>query len=286
MNKPDAILTGDWHLREDQPVCRTDDFWEMQWKQVDFVANLQATYDCPVLCSGDLFHHWKPSPNLISKAMAHMPHNFYTVYGNHCLPQHNLDLAYKSGVFTLLQAGKIKLLMDVHWGQTPNAQSGRVWNDRKILVWHVMTYIGELPWPGCVDTKAHQLLRRYSTYDLILTGHNHKSFTVRSSDRLLVNPGSLNRQSADQIDHKPAVWLWYAKTNTVTPAYIPINNGAVSREHIDIQTERDDRIAAFVTHMNRDWKADLSFEDNLERHLQSNKTKKSIKNLIYKSLET
>ena len=55
-----AILCGDVHLREDSPICRTDDVWAAQWKKIDFISDLQKTHDCPVLCSGDLFDYWKP----------------------------------------------------------------------------------------------------------------------------------------------------------------------------------------------------------------------------------
>ena len=63
-----AILCGDVHLREDSPICRTDDVWAAQWKKIDFISDLQKTHDCPVLCSGDLFDYWKPSPNLLTFA--------------------------------------------------------------------------------------------------------------------------------------------------------------------------------------------------------------------------
>ena len=52
----DAILTGDWHLREDTPICRTDDFQTAQWEKVRIISDLQKKYNCPVIHSGDLFH--------------------------------------------------------------------------------------------------------------------------------------------------------------------------------------------------------------------------------------
>ncbi|KKL99820.1 hypothetical protein LCGC14_1810530, partial [marine sediment metagenome] len=86
--KPDLILTSDWHLREDTPICRTDDFWSAQWNKVDQVMALQSKYDCPILHAGDLFHHWKPSPYLLSETIDHLQGSrFYTVYGQHDLPQ-------------------------------------------------------------------------------------------------------------------------------------------------------------------------------------------------------
>jgi hypothetical protein len=46
--KPTAILTADWHLRDTQPICRTDDFWESQWIKANYIMELQRKYGCPV----------------------------------------------------------------------------------------------------------------------------------------------------------------------------------------------------------------------------------------------
>ena len=292
-NKPDAILCSDFHLREDQPTCRTDNFVEAQWKKVDFVKDLQKKYDCPVFHSGDLFEYWKPSPNLLSETIKHLPWRFHTIYGNHDLPQHSMDLAYKSGVYTLWIAGELILLNGCHWGQTPDKNSW-TWifpridggeDTKGILAWHVMTYQGKKPWPGCVDPMAAKLLRKYPQYDLILTGHNHQSFTEEFEGRLLVNPGSLTRHKVDQIDHRPCVYLWYAKTNTVEPVYLPIEQGVISREHIEHSQERNDRIDAFISKLDNDWEAAVSFEENLERFEKSNNTRKSVMEIVYKAIE-
>ena len=65
----DLILTSDWHLRESTPECRTDDFWEAQWKKIDFIKELSEKHGAFVFVAGDIFHHWKPSPNLIRKTI-------------------------------------------------------------------------------------------------------------------------------------------------------------------------------------------------------------------------
>ena len=293
-NKPDLILTADWHLREDQPICRIDNFWEVQWEKVDFISGLQVKYGCPIIHSGDLFNHWKPSPFLLSETIKHLPNQFYTIYGNHDLPQHNLELAGKCGVNVLLNAGKLSVLEQCHWGNVPT----NYWEERPedaddllsikqkgILVWHVMTYTSK-PWPGCTDPLAESLLRKYPQYDLIVTGHNHQTFWTKYEDRLLVNPGSITRQEAGQIDFKPRVYLWYAETNTVTPVYLPISQNVITTEHIDSVKKRDDRISAFVEQLKNEWKVGLSFEQNLEAFSKENNIEPEIMNIIYKAIES
>lgn len=287
----DAILTGDWHLQETTPIARTDDFWNMQWKKLDFISKLQKKHNCPVVHSGDLFEHWKPSPMLLSKTIEHLPKWFWTVYGNHDLPQHNLELAYKSGIHVLERAVQLTVLNNCHWLQQPEkgkcsyqGQFAKNLN-RSMLVWHTMCYQGKKPWPNCTDPKASKLLRKYPEYDLILTGHNHKPFVETYQGRLLVNPGSIFRLKADQQDHKPRVYLWYADTNTVDAVYLPIEENVISREHLEIKQKRDNRIDAFISTLDTDWEAKMSFEDNIEVFRKKNKVKKSVMEIVYDAIQ-
>jgi len=284
--KADLILTADWHLKDKPPICRVGDFEEDQWKKVDFVSELQVQHECKVVHAGDLFDHWKPSPYLLSRTMDHLPEQFFTIYGNHDLPQHNIEDAHRCGVYALEKAGKLAMLPGTHWGQIPEHPTAKLSeHNRKILVWHVMTYQGKKPWPGCTDPISAALLRKYKDYDLILTGHNHKSFVEEYGGRLLVNPGSLMRQDADQLDFRPRVYLYFAEDNRVEPVFIPIRGDAVTRLHIERDAARSDRIEAFISKLDGDWSAGMSFENNLEAFFSTNQVRTSVKNIIYKSLE-
>ena len=70
---------------------------------------------------------------------------------------------------------------------------------------------------------------------------------VKYKDRLLVNPGSITRQTADQAEHKPRVYLWFAETNSVTAEYLPIKTDVITKEHLEIKAERDMRMEAFIS---------------------------------------
>lgn len=279
-----AILCADIHLREDTPICRTDNFEETQWGKLRFISELQEEHDCIVLHSGDLFHHWKPSPSLLSKTIDALPEMFYTVYGNHDLPQHNIDLYEKCGVYTLQKAGKLNVLLEVHWGNEPSENSLTLTN-RKICVWHTMTYKNNLPYPGCTSSPAKRLLKKYPQFDLIVTGDNHETFIEEYDNRILVNPGSMMRQTAIQIEHKPCVFLWYAETNSIEKIYLPIKLDVISRDHIDSIEKRESRISSFVSKLNTNYKTELSFEDNLKKFENSNQIRNSVMELVYKSLE-
>jgi len=301
---PTAILTSDWHLRETIPICRTDNYWKAQWKKVDYISMLQKKYNCPVIHAGDLYDKWKITTYLSKVTMQHLPNQFHTIYGQHDLPSHSIQLSEKCGIDLLQEAGKLTVLN--HKNPLISGKSiiyGLQWsqlfptkleddaplicledNDKIVLVWHHLTY-QQKPFPGASGGMAAGLLRKYPQFDLIVTGDNHQAFTEEHEGRLLVNPGSLMRMDADQIDFKPRVYLWYADTNTVTPVYLPIEEGVVSRDHIDRVEQRNNRIDAFISKLDGDWKAGTSFEQNLEEFKKKNQVRDKIMDIIYKAIE-
>ena len=281
---PTAILTSDWHLRETQPPCRTDNFWGAQWKKVAFISFLQKKYDCPVVHAGDLFHHWKPSPYLLSMAMEYLPKKFFTVYGNHDLPQHNLDLAHKSGIHALEKAGKLTVLPKGHVGQAVPLTTLTDYGLKGLIVWHKFVWVGmgKLPWPGCTAPRAEDVLRKLKHVKAILTGDNHQCFCMQDEKgRWLINPGSLTRQTVDQIDHKPTVFLWYGKSNKIVPVELPIEKDVISRDHIKIEQEKNRYLEDFVKRLSNDWNAGVSFETNLKKFFETNDIRQPVQDVVW-----
>jgi hypothetical protein len=87
------------------------------------------------------------------------------------------------------------------------------------------------------------------------------------------------------MDHKPCVFLWYAKHNRVEPYYLPVREDAITREHIQSQEEREERIEAFVDRLNQEYAIGLSFQDNLKAFFQENNVRDSVKDIIWKAIE-
>lgn len=280
------LLTSDWHLREDAPTCWTGDFDEEQWNSVLFIKRLQEQHNCPVIHAGDLFHHWKPSPYLLTRTIKYLPKQFFTIYGQHDLPQHNLDLAIKSGINTLSEAGVLTVMNSGHYGQVPKKDELALLgpSGRMFYVWHHLTYIIP-PFPGAKGGQTDRILANYPQFDLIVTGDNHQSFWTQYGDSILVNPGSLTRQTADQMDFQPRVALWYAETNKIEWVNIPIQKGVITREHIDKVEKRDERIEAFISRLDKEWEVGLSFEQNLEEFFNKNDVREPVKEIIWKAIE-
>ncbi len=277
---PTAILCADLHIREDQPKCRLDDFWETQIKKMKWLKELQEKYDCPVLCSGDYFHHWKPSPRLLSACIEYMPFVF-TIPGNHDLPNHSLDLIEKSGLWTMKKSKKVEILR-VELGKAfPYLQN---FSKRDIAILHKL-----INHPKS-DHSALSVMGKLEGFDLVLSGDNHQcfdEFIVENgrAKQILVNPGSFSRQTTEQIHFEPNVVLWYAGTNEITYVPIPIEQNVVSREHLERLEERDGRMDAFVSNLKSDYDLELSFEANLKNYFSKNRTRKNVEEMVWESME-
>jgi hypothetical protein len=120
---------------------------------------------------------------------------------------------------------------------------------------------------------------------LIVVGDNHQTFVVEEGGRLLVSPGSLMRRTADQVNHKPCVFLWDAKTNEVEPVYLPIKKGVISREHIDRVKQRETRIEAFVSHLEKGFEIGLNFKHNLKRLIQENNIHPNTQKVVWEAFD-
>src|SRR6056297_1107627 len=297
--KADAILTADIHLSDATPVSRTDDYQEAQRKKLAFLCELQAKHDCPVLDAGDIFNHWKASPWLLSQAYQWLPDNMITIPGNHDLPEHSMKQYSKSSLFFLDTIERITALN----GFTPVGELfivGLPYNHYKkdmdldtsypagryILIIHEMVWPrNNPPWPGAEGYSAQQVLKDNPEFNLILCGHNHTAFTEEYQGRLLVNPGSMMRISADKANYKPRCYLYYADTNTVEPMYYPIESDVHDTSHLDQVKDRDKRLSAYIERMNMEWEAGLNFQGNLEAFFQKNKTPAKVKELIWSQME-
>ena len=297
----DAILTADIHLRDTTPVCRTDDYWLAQWGKIRFLRELQNAHHCPILDAGDLMDTWKASAYLLNHAIQKLPGHIITIPGNHEMPSHNMALLEKSGLAVLQSAGKVTILDPDHsitnigigeditvvgfgYGQPIRSFTPSISSRRTVLLVHDMFYAS----PGTVNPYApggiaSKLIDKMKV-DLVVSGHNHQPFVLNNGKSLWVNPGSLMRMDADQIDYKPRVYLWFADDNTIEEVPVPIQTGVISCEHLDKKEEKDQRMEAFVRRMRDDYDISLSYERNLESHFKANNTRKPVQDIIMEEL--
>lgn len=296
--KGDAILAADLHIRADTPLCRTDNYLEAQFNKLNFIFDLCQKNNCPLLVAGDIGNksQWL---NWLLEAII----NIIKVYnidiicipGQHDLPEHRLEDWQKSGCGVLHGAQAIKMLLEPKvfcfpFRIFPFGYGNQIKHQKPInrtstiAMTHQMVIENKPLWPDQKAPKGHELLKKFPEYDLILSGDNHNPFVSEYKGRLLVNPGSMMRMTAAQIDHKPRVYKWYADTNEVEAVYLPIEKNVVSRIHIESKQERDERMETFVNRMSDDIEIGLSFEQNLKEYFNKNRTKKSIQDKVWRAV--
>lgn len=296
---PIAILTSDLHIRSDKPECRTDDFLQTQREKWQFIKSLQEKYKCPILSGGDVFHIHNPTLELVSEVISwDIP--FVTVAGQHDLPNHNMKNYKRSGLNVLEQAGIAKVVgqekgtfenddIVVHgfnWNEEPcpltDKEEGKVY----IALIHHFVYKDKNQFVGAeeIGSSAKRMMKKLKGYDVIVSGDNHQHFIEKSDNQVLINCGSLTRQSADQIDYKPAVWLLLRDTLKLVPMYLPIKQENCTRNHLKASTEKEARISAFVEKLNDEIEVSLSFEKTVEELLVKNKVRVETKEIIEEAI--
>ncbi len=289
---PDAILTSDWHMMEPtyNPPCRLDNHYRAQEDKVWQIRKLQFRYQCPIFFGGDLFDYWKASPELVNQCLRIFPRNMGVVGGNHDFPQHSIELMDKSSFGTITYHPEFHFLYNQFSWNTydknrVNDQHLTVIGGRSIAVAHMMVWDQKEPYPGCKAPRTQEVFDMFPGADLILTGDNHETFTARDGDRLLINPGSLTRHRAIQVDHKPCVFLWYADTNTYQIHYLNIPKGVMTREHLDEVKEKENEKDMFMQKLDEDWDVEVSFEDNIHRAMEVTQLAKGIKKQVLTWME-
>ena len=294
------LLMGDSQIRDDIPICRTDDYQAEMVRKFKWIIQLAIKENVDAIVhSGDLFDRGRPVQSQLLEIMLieslkilkeyYIP--FYIIPGNHDLPYHSMDHITRSSLGVIFSSDCIHQLTNSYtkigfhgricgfpWGEgiQHNDKVRKDFSDTKVVVWHGMVTHNELV-PGALD--ATKLLKDFPEYDLIVTGHNHQKFTVEHEGRHLVNPGSMMRENIDQIDFEPAVWIY--DNGVVFEHLIPIVKGVISRDHKQKTEERDEKIRVFIEKMREDYTVGLDFRKNMETYLLKNPVSKDVENLIW-----
>lgn len=289
---PDYILSSDWHVRLDKSIARIDNYIEAQTKKIEFILSLCRKHKAKLLIAGDLGHRplWgdKLLNYFIEILNKYSDVEIYTICGQHDLLNHRLDKWNEGGLGVLSKKGYIKVLTNEYDNIKPFSYGQEIEDTKaEIVLLHTMIIKDQKSklWETQEAPSAKRILKKLPKAKLALTGDNHQSFTVEYEGRILCNPGSLMRMSANQIDHQPSVYLWYAKDNSIERVYLPIEKDVISREHIEVTEQRNSRIESFVNRLKETEELGLSYEKNMEKFLKTNRTRKRIIEKIWESMQ-
>jgi len=216
-----SIHCADMHLRQTAPVARSaePDWFEAMGRYTKQLKELQNDYNgVPVFCSGDVFHKWNSTPELINWAIRNLP-TMYCVPGQHDLPHHSYEFSRKSAYETLVLAGRIKNIegmmlvndMAVYgFGWTEDVWPPDLSSRTKVAIIHDYIWVNGKKYSGAPnEAKLEGWKNRLKGYDAAFFGDNHKGFVRKIGDCNVMNCGCLFPSNSDEIDYKPAVGLLF-----------------------------------------------------------------------------
>ena len=229
------LLTSDWHLRTQRPMSRMD--YSYVDTQTTKLRKIKRVYEMgcdAVLHSGDLFDNVDVSHFITQhyiKILKRFGMKIYVVPGQHDMRFHSHEIKNtpiavlrSAGVITVLDKNPVRLdNRKVHvygqwWGEpTPKILHATTLN---VLVTHRMV-TEQKPGYKTEYITGRKLLEK-TKYDVIVSGDNHETFTVKDGSRVLVNPGSLMRSSIDQIYHKPCVFIYDTETRKAEQHFLKV----------------------------------------------------------------
>ncbi len=217
------LLTGDLHLRKTNPRFRRDDYLYSLTKKLKQIVIIANKYNAVLLIAGDIFD----SPNVgyrvlntVVSTFRKLNNKIYAVPGQHDMLNHRQDMSetpYRSlelalkGKFIDITGKSEVIAKNVQvygasFGLEPNKNpSTKGFN---ILLAHIPVTKGEPPFFLTDALSAKQALRLYKNYQCIVTGDYHiPHITKLKSKRVLVNVGTIARNTVSQLEYNPHVTL-------------------------------------------------------------------------------
>ena len=294
-----AILIADLHFSLTPPVWRSAEpnWMKAQERVCNELRNIQKTYDCPILCAGDICE-WDSKPELINWLKLNMP-VVYAIPGQHDLPNHQYKDMHRSAFQTLCDNGVIKeIKYKVPFECSDFIVFGFPWekdiepcwdntNPRiKIAIAHQYVWVIGKGYKNAAPELRLTGSKRFNGYDVLVFGDNHIGFTTTTNkgEITVFNCGSLMRRASDEINYMPQIGLltkdgiiFSHLLKTAEDKYIPSIEVSEIAEDIDL--------TSVIKGLERLGKTALDFRDSIKEFLQGGKVSKEAKQIIFKAME-
>lgn len=222
-----CLITADWHLRGDAPVCRVnpDEWLEDQRKSVEQLYDIVEKESCEeVWILGDLFHRARTSTEATNQALSLLQGFGKTpvrvLIGNHDMLAHAYSNVDKSTIGAIYSLSNVYELRTRDWVDEVDGEK-------------VLTELQAYPFgtepekiPECNIWATHQLvfpdndarplpdigiiaedLLKRSNAQVIITGDYHHGYVKTFGDTKVVTCGCLNIQASDMEDYKPRCYI-------------------------------------------------------------------------------
>lgn len=258
------------------------------------LAELQEKYDAPILCAGDIFDHWKAPPELINFALDVMP-EMYAVPGQHDMPLHDPDQMHRSAFYTLIKAGKIKILNSKITVHKNFSIYGSPWgciipplpteDDLNILIAHRYVWIDGKSYPGApAENRLGCLAKDLVGYNVAVFGDNHKGFQTTCGKVEVFNCGTLMRRKTDEEDYRPMVGL-LTDSMKVVPHYLSTAMDVLEVSEEIKELEETEGLGEFLDKLQGLEKSELDFVESINHVMDEFKTRPEVRKAILTAME-
>lgn len=304
MSKVHAVCCSDLHLSHRRPVCRSDDWYQVQGRYLKQLARLANRHEVPTLIAGDLFDTWNQPPELINFVIKHLKLfkcKIWAVPGQHDLPYHDLHQIRKSAYWTLVESGVLHHLQTktcvsyqndgslgviVHpfgWG-TEFASSLQCDPEAiNIALVHHYVWARDCSYPDAKPNQhASKILKQLPEFfDAIVCGDNHIPF----EHGRIFNCGTFMRRKLDEIQHLPRVGLLKSDRAVVLQSLpLDVSQDEFVSDH-DNSTEGERQWSGFVEELNTLGPEALDFRAAVLRVLDDAEVGKRVRRVVLEAVE-
>lgn len=283
------IFTSDWHIRSNAPICRKDNFFDMQKKTLQFIVDLAIDENASIVIAGDIFDKARPEHSQELEVFLidmFQNCNVFFIAGNHDLPYHQFDWFDRSslGVLSRQQNWNILTHPDTkNLGLCGFSYGQKIINESPITIMHRYCEKEKLPFYIENGITAIDICERYHS-KIFVIGDNHHRFVYENqkTGQKVFNTGCITRQTVSMIDYQPAVILYDVEAHTYNEIFLPDNDpNVIDIAHIIEKKERNERIEEFLAKLNEKKSLDIDFIQNLRIFLKTNKIPNKIKDKIW-----
>lgn len=251
-----VAVSADWHLRRDRPRVRTDEDWiQSQKNNVKEILELcwMNNVDKLILV-GDIFDSSNQPPWVVDILLQaidevdlkqYVPPDIDVIPGNHDLQYHQYENLSSSSIGNLLRMKGVT-------GHSVNTK----FENTDFLKEYGIVLVHRLIMPDGNKTLARlanaeiaaDIIEEFPEAKFILTGDYHKHYVEEYENTLLINPGCLNRQSADEKDYEVGFYIF--DTNILGEyEFIPLKTDDISMiddSYLIEQHAREDSLSAYA----------------------------------------
>lgn len=297
----EGIFIADCHFSHTPPIAHSveKNWYKAQDRYLEQLWQLQEEHNAPIFCAGDIFHKALSQNELVNFLLRRLP-SMYAIPGNHDLLHHSYDDIRKTAFWTLVEAGKVKLIepdkpievgfLSVHgfpygFEIKPPASKHPDWMVRVALV-HAYCWTDGKGFPGA-SNKHHvdKYAKKLKGYDLAVFGDNHIAHKTKFDSGLtIINAGGMMPRNADEQKRKPCAWL-LRKEKKVERHNFDTSKDKWLEQEPNSMIETNKGIDDFVSELEDTKGVRFDFADAVKRYITKHEVKGKLKRTLLEAIE-